>query len=124
MHSAALVGLDGSIDWCCMPRIDSPSVFAAILDDERGGSFQIAPLGLYESTQRYLPETNILETTFVTATGVVTLTDFMPLAVGARRRRPAAGHPPHRRVRRGLGCHAAPSSALASTTPAPSRAWS
>ena len=80
MHSAALVGLDGSIDWCCMPRIDSPSVFAAILDDERGGSFQIAPLGLYESTQRYLPETNILETTFVTATGAVTLTDFMPLA--------------------------------------------
>ena len=80
MHSAALVGLDGSIDWCCMPRIDSPSVFAAILDDERGGSFQIAPLGPYESTQRYLPETNILETTFVTSTGAVTVTDFMPLA--------------------------------------------
>ncbi len=80
MHGAALVGLDGSIDWCCMPRIDSPSVFAAILDEEKGGSFQIAPLDPYESSQRYLPDTNILETSFTTATGTVTVTDFMPLS--------------------------------------------
>lgn len=81
MHSAALVGLDGSIDWCCMPRIDSPSVFGAILDEERGGSFRVAPVGPYKSSQRYLPETNILETAFVTPTGTVTVTDFMPLSV-------------------------------------------
>ena len=81
MHAAALVGLDGSIDWCCMPRIDSPSVFAAILDEAKGGSFRIAPLGLYESSQRYLPETNILETTFTTPTGTATVTDFMPLGI-------------------------------------------
>ena len=46
MLSAALVGIDGSIDWCCLPRFDSPSIFAAILDDEKGGKFQIKPLQL------------------------------------------------------------------------------
>jgi len=88
MHSAALVGLDGSIDWACMPRFDSPSVFAAILDERKGGSFQIAPMGPYESTQRYLPDTNVLETTFTTPTGRVTLTDFMPTS-------PSRSHVPH-----------------------------
>ena len=90
MHSAALVGLDGSIDWVCMPRFDSPSIFAAILDENKGGHFQIAPAGPYESTQRYLPDTNVLETTFTTSTGRVTLTDFMPTSPTR-----SADHVPH-----------------------------
>ena len=90
MHSAALVGLDGSIDWACMPRFDSPSVFGAILDENVGGHFQIAPVGRYESTQRYLPDTNVLETTFITPTGKVTLTDFMPTSPTR-----SADHAPH-----------------------------
>ncbi len=90
MHSAALVGLDGSIDWACMPRFDSPSIFAAILDENKGGHFQIVPSGTYESTQRYLPDTNVLETTFITPTGRVTLTDFMPTSPTR-----SADHVPH-----------------------------
>ena len=81
MSSAALVGTDGSVDWCCFPRFDSPSVFAAILDPEVGGHFRIAPTGpILANRQGYLPDTNILETTFTTSTGVVSITDFMPAA--------------------------------------------
>ena len=80
MSSAALVGTDGSIDWCCFPRFDSPSVFAAILDEDVGGRFKIAPSGtVLESSQKYLPDTNILETTFRTENGLVSITDFMPV---------------------------------------------
>ena len=78
MLSAALVGIDGSIDWCCLPRFDSPSVFAAILDDEKGGRFHIKPLLPFESRQAYMPDTNVLQTTFQTETGTATVTDFMP----------------------------------------------
>ena len=78
MLSAALVGRDGAIDWCCLPRFDSPSSFAAILDDERGGRFQIRPRSLFDSRQEYVTDTNVLRTTFRTGLGVVTLTDFMP----------------------------------------------
>jgi GH15 family glucan-1,4-alpha-glucosidase len=80
MHSAALVTTGGSIDWLCFPRFDSPSVFAAILDDQRGGRFAIQPVGEYRSTQAYSPDTNILVSTFHTDSGQATLTDFMPLA--------------------------------------------
>ena len=59
MHSAALVGLDGSIDWLCFPRFDSPSVFAAILDDAKGGRFRLAPAVAYRSQQSYVADTNI-----------------------------------------------------------------
>ena len=80
MSSAALVGTDGSVDWCCLPRFDSPSVFAAILDQDIGGRFRIRPSGAYTGVhQAYMQDTNVLETTFTTATGVVTLTDFMPI---------------------------------------------
>ena len=80
MSSAALVGTDGSVDWCCLPRFDSPSVFAAILDQDIGGRFRIRPSGAYTGTrQAYLQDTNILETTFSTPTGAVTVTDFMPI---------------------------------------------
>ena len=80
MSSAALVGADGSVDWCCLPRFDSPSVFASILDEEIGGRFRIRPSGAYKgSRQAYLQDTNILETTFTTSSGVVKITDFMPI---------------------------------------------
>ena len=79
MHSAAVVGLDGSIDWLCFPRFDSPSVFAAILDDEKGGRFRVSPAGEYQSEQRYLQDTNILCTSFTTNDGQVEIQDFMPI---------------------------------------------
>ena len=77
-YTAALVSNDGSIDWCCLPRFDSPSTFAAILDDEKGGKFHIKPRTSFESQQSYLPDTNILQTTFRTDTGTVIVIDFMP----------------------------------------------
>jgi GH15 family glucan-1,4-alpha-glucosidase len=79
LHSAALVGTDGTIDWYCCPRFDSPSVFAAILDAERGGRFAIAPdCGGWTSKQLYLPDTNVLITRFLTPGGVGEVQDFMP----------------------------------------------
>ncbi len=81
MASAALVGTDGSVDWCCFPRFDSPSVFAAILDQDDGGRFRIRPTSYTVATrQEYVPDTNILETTFATSSGIVSLTDFMPIS--------------------------------------------
>ena len=111
MHSAALVGRDGSIDWCCFPRFDSPSVFAAILDSKKGGRFQIAPTEPYRVEQSYLPNTNVLSTVFKTPSGEATLLDFMPMTEGTR---PGiCPHEIHRLVRcnRGqvtLTCHFQP----------------
>jgi GH15 family glucan-1,4-alpha-glucosidase len=97
MRTAALVGLDGAIDWCCLPRFDSGSVFAALLDPERGGTWSVRPAVEWTSTQRYLPRTNILETTFRTAGGVVVVTDFMPVDEDGR---PSGPHPEiHRQLR-------------------------
>src|SRR3954465_2945505 len=97
MRTAALVGLNGSIDWGCLPRFDSGSVFASLLDPERGGTGAWRPSVPWTSTQRYLPLTNILETTFRTAGGVVTVTDFMPVDEDGR---PSGPHPEiHRQVR-------------------------
>lgn len=80
LHTAALVGRNGSIDWCCAPRFDSPSVFGAVLDASRGGRCVIAPAAPAVSEQRYLPETNVLITTFTPhAGGAVQVTDFMPV---------------------------------------------
>jgi GH15 family glucan-1,4-alpha-glucosidase len=81
MCSIALVGVNGSIDFLCYPNFDSPTIFAALLDDERGGSFQIQPqLGKRHARQLYLPETNILLTRFLADEGVAELTDYMPIA--------------------------------------------
>ncbi|WP_447963083.1 glycoside hydrolase family 15 protein [Nitrospira sp. Ecomares 2.1] len=79
LHTIALVGIDGSIDWCCLPRFDSPSIFGAILDHKIGGYFKIAPVTNGNTRQMYLPETNILLTRFLQHDGVGELTDFMPI---------------------------------------------
>ncbi|MDH4168693.1 MAG: glycoside hydrolase family 15 protein [Acidimicrobiia bacterium] len=80
-HSLALVGMDGSIDWCCFPRFDSPSAFARVLDEDRGGHFRVGPAETIRGTERsYLPATNVLQTTFHTAEGRLEITDCMPVA--------------------------------------------
>ena len=80
MHTAALVGMNGSIDWLCLPGFDSPSVFASILDDKIGGEFRIAPVDEDVAVkQYYLPVTNVLVTRFMSNEGVVELMDFMPI---------------------------------------------
>ena len=80
LHSVALVGIDGSIDWLCLPHFDSPSVFAAILDDQKGGHFKIAPVSEgVTRKQFYWPDTNILVTRFFTLSGVAEIIDYMPI---------------------------------------------
>jgi len=80
MRSAALVNIDGAIDFYCFPDFDSPSIFAALLDQARGGSFVIEPLiGGVRTKQLYLSDTNILATRFLSNEGVAEITDFMPV---------------------------------------------
>ena len=79
LHTVALVGIDGSIDWCCLPHFDSPSVFASVLDDEKGGYFKITALSPERCKQLYLPDTNVLITRFYCADGIAELIDFMPI---------------------------------------------
>jgi GH15 family glucan-1,4-alpha-glucosidase len=80
LHTAALVGTDGTIDWYCCPHFDSPSVFAAILDRRRGGYYRIAPAAEeWTPKQLYFPDTNVLITRFLTRAGVGEVQDFMPI---------------------------------------------
>jgi GH15 family glucan-1,4-alpha-glucosidase len=95
MHTVALVGMDASIDWFCFPHFDSPSVFAAILDEKKGGRFKIAPTTKHlKNKQFYWPETNVLITRFLSANGVGDVTDYMPVGT------PDDGHGHHQLVRR------------------------
>src|SRR3954451_19501218 len=81
--SAALVGSDGSIDWLCLPRFDSPAIFSRLLDPA-GGHFSIAPTAPYTVTRAYVPGSLVLETTFTTDNGVVRLTDALAFPEGQR----------------------------------------
>jgi GH15 family glucan-1,4-alpha-glucosidase len=83
LQTAALVTTDGSVDWFCCPRFDSPSIFASLLDADRGGYFRIAPArDDYVSRQLYFPNTAILITRFMSPEGVGEVIDFMPVAEG------------------------------------------
>ena len=97
LHTVALVGKNGTIDWCCLPAFDAPSVFGALLDADKGGFFSIAPRATLEMRhkQYYLPETNILITRFFTLEGVGEVTDFMPI-------QPAKEHSKHHRIVRAV----------------------
>ena len=80
LYTAALVGMDGTIDWFCAPHFDSPSIFASILDEDKGGHFSLRPINHdVRSTQYYLPETNVLVTHFTSDEGVAQVIDFMPV---------------------------------------------
>ena len=91
LHSAALVATDGTIDWYCCPRFDSPSVFASILDHKRGGFYRIAPANPEgcKAKQLYFPDTNVLITRFLTPDGVGEVEDFMPIQGRSSRTRQA-----------------------------------
>src|SRR6266699_6419085 len=99
-RSAALVSRNGSIDWLCWPRFDSPSIFAALLDQECGGYWSISPIADYAVERRYVPESNVLETRFTTRSGSAVLTDLMPVRDSA----PASMVPDHEIIRR-LTCN-------------------
>jgi GH15 family glucan-1,4-alpha-glucosidase len=80
LTTTALVSLGGSVDFMCFPRFDSPTIFAALLDQERGGCFKIAPVsGEFKNRQRYFPDTNILLTRFFGSEGVAEISDFMAM---------------------------------------------
>jgi len=77
--SVALIGRDGSIDWLCLPRFDSPACFAALLGDERNGRWLIGPAGDHRCERRYVGDSGVLESTYTTDTGIVQVTDLMPV---------------------------------------------
>jgi GH15 family glucan-1,4-alpha-glucosidase len=82
MRTVALVGMNGSIDWYCFPHFDSPSIFGALLDEEKGGRFQICPVAeQIRYKQFYWPSTNILVTRFLLTDGIVEIEDFMPVGL-------------------------------------------
>jgi GH15 family glucan-1,4-alpha-glucosidase len=99
MHTAALIGTNGSLDWCCFPRFDSSAVFCKLLDHEKGGEFRIEPYGKYTCSRSYVGATNVLSLVFSVSTGQFRVTDFMPLRSARDGRREEADTSP-RIVRR------------------------
>ena len=93
LHTVALVGTNGTIDWHCSPSFDAPSIFGSILDADGGGSFELAAASPAKTRQFYLPDTNVLITRFFTESGVGEIQDFMPVAGAAETGR-------HRLIRR------------------------
>ncbi|MEP6571501.1 MAG: glycoside hydrolase family 15 protein [Gemmatimonadota bacterium] len=97
MRTAALVSRGGAVDWYCLPRFDGGSIFAAILDPVRGGTWCIQPVEAFTSRQRYLTGTNVLETTFRTGDGEFQVLDFLPVDIDGR---PLGAQPElHRQIR-------------------------
>jgi GH15 family glucan-1,4-alpha-glucosidase len=95
LHTVALVGTNGTIDWHCSPSFDAPSIFGSLLDTDRGGSFELAPAVQAKARQFYLPDTNGLITRFSAPDGVAEIQDFMPIGSAAEPER-------HRLIRRAL----------------------
>ena len=82
-HTAALIGINGSLDWLCLPQFDSPACFAGLLGDEDNGHWLLGPSGEHTAERRYVGDTAVLETTYCTETGEIRVTDLMP--TGERR---------------------------------------
>src|SRR4051794_5794816 len=113
-HSCALVTRDARIDWACFPRFDAPSVFARILDDERGGSFDVEVAGLEGTDRAYLEDTNVLVTTLTPPEGELQVTDCMPVRAGSD------GEPiPQHAILRRLVCTRGQLDVTVSCTPRP-----
>jgi GH15 family glucan-1,4-alpha-glucosidase len=102
LRSVALISKDGSIDWCCLPKMDSPSVFASILDAHQGGFCKISPADGGVGTQKYIGDTNVLKTQFHLKDGSFSIIDFMPLE-GDINGRNGSNAPPE--IHRLLECH-------------------
>ena len=81
LHTVALVGMDGAVDFMCFPRVDSPTIFGALLDQRLGGQFQLTPVSdAFRRKQMYFPDTNMLLTRFLAEDGIGEISDFMPIA--------------------------------------------
>lgn len=98
-HSAALIASNGSIDWCCWPRFDSPAVFCRLLDAQHGGWCRVGPVGQYDTSRSYLGDSNVLATTFRTGTGRCRVTDLMPIRQDAADHRAVDANADHRILR-------------------------
>src|SRR4051812_22258305 len=92
LHTVALVGMNGSIDWCCLPHFDSPSLFGALLDRRSGGRWQIASVHPGARKQMYFPDTNVLITRFLGSEGVGEVMDCMPVEEDLPQRESARYH--------------------------------
>ncbi|KAH9849450.1 glycoside hydrolase family 15 protein [Lenzites betulinus] len=88
LRTAALISTDGSVESFCVPNFDSPSIFARILDKDKGGHFSVTPISSFTTKQSYLPNSNILQTKFLNEQGVATVTDFLPRQPSSATTRP------------------------------------